>query len=229
MKKLKKVKTTRWFKLYRDHDGKRYIKWGRSDVRRLRFWPRRRLSKWGLVLVIIVLAGWAAYYPVMQYAANKVVEQVADKLLTPEEIRNILDSPEFQEILRNQTATAPSAEPSAQPSTSPGTRAEDPAAPSSSLSAEPATRNPPQPIAKPEQPAKLRFSSNDEALKFLLTKFSMSELRSLAGKAGGGLTIQNKQEIKDIVMQKLTTEEFDALKVLAVLELQRRNGVIELK
>jgi hypothetical protein len=68
------------------------------------------------------------------------------------------------------------------------------------------------------------FSSREEAMKFLLSKFSMSELTEFAKKAEGGLTPEEKVEIKAAITKRLTPEEYNALKVYAFIELSKRNG-----
>jgi hypothetical protein len=68
------------------------------------------------------------------------------------------------------------------------------------------------------------FGSREEAMKFLLSKFSMSELMGFAKKAQGGLTPEEKAEIKEAITKRLTPEEYNALKVYAFIELSKRNG-----
>ncbi|WP_413306389.1 hypothetical protein AA0X95_05660 [Bacillus sp. 1P10SD] len=58
-------------------------------------------------------------------------------------------------------------------------------------------------------------------MSFLLSKFTMNELMSYANAAKGGITSEKKAEIKATVMQRLTPEEYEALKVYAILELSK--------
>ncbi|MEH7306819.1 hypothetical protein [Neobacillus drentensis] len=91
-----------------------------------------------------------------------------------------------------------------------------------------ATENAGKDTAKPEQPSPgkvqtgLQFSSNQEVMKFLLSKFSMGELSALAKKAQGGVSVQEKEEIKSTVLGRLSTEEYNALKVYAAITLSKR-------
>ena len=78
-----------------------------------------------------------------------------------------------------------------------------------------------QPTVEKEQPG-LRFNSSSEAMKFLLSKFSMGELSALAKKAQGGVTPQEKEEIKSTVLSRLSAEEYNALKAFAVVEASKR-------
>lgn len=77
-----------------------------------------------------------------------------------------------------------------------------------------------QPSAEKTEP-KLQFHSRTEVMKFLLSKFSMAELRGFAKKAEGGVTAQEKAEIKSTVLGRLSTEEYNAVKVFAVLEISK--------
>ncbi|MBV7504319.1 hypothetical protein KW850_03435 [Bacillus sp. sid0103] len=84
-----------------------------------------------------------------------------------------------------------------------------------------ATEEKQQPAVEKEEPG-LRFNSSSEVTKFLLSKFSMSELSALAKKAEGGVTPQEKAEIKSTVLGRLSTEEYNAVKVFAVVEASKR-------
>ncbi len=78
------------------------------------------------------------------------------------------------------------------------------------------------PATEKAEPAGLHFNSNAEVMKFLLSKFSMGELSALAKKAQGGVTAHEKAEIKSTVLSRLSTEEYNALKVYAVVEASKR-------
>lgn len=82
------------------------------------------------------------------------------------------------------------------------------------------TSNVEQPSEEKADPG-LQFSSDQEVMKFLLSKFSMAELSEFAKKAQGGVTAQEKEEIKNSVLGRLTTEEYNAVKVFAVLEISK--------
>jgi hypothetical protein len=77
-----------------------------------------------------------------------------------------------------------------------------------------------QPSVEKTEP-KLQFNSRTEVMKFLLSKFSMAELRGLSKKAEGGVTAQEKAEIKSTVLGRLSTEEYNAVKVFAVVEISK--------
>lgn len=89
--KLKKIRTINQLKIYSGEDRKYYYRIGKGRIKRLSLLPRRWYSRLALVLLLIALAGWAAYKPVMHYAANKVIEKVADQLLTQDEIDEIMN------------------------------------------------------------------------------------------------------------------------------------------
>lgn len=75
---------------------------------------------------------------------------------------------------------------------------------------------------KPQPQPGLHFNSRSEAMKFLLSKFSMSELSAFAKKAEGGVTPEEKAEIKSAVLGRLSADEYNALKVFALVEASKR-------
>lgn len=66
------------------------------------------------------------------------------------------------------------------------------------------------------------FESRAEATKFVMSKFSMSEISSFAQMAQGGLTPEEKSEIKSIVQSRLSAKEYEALKVFGLIELSKQ-------
>ncbi|WP_078409163.1 hypothetical protein [Priestia abyssalis] len=66
------------------------------------------------------------------------------------------------------------------------------------------------------------FESRAEATKFVMSKFSMSEMSSFAQMAQGGLTSEEKTEIKSIVQSRLSAEEYEALKIFGLIELSKQ-------
>lgn len=174
------------------------------------------------------MLGWAAYKPALHYAADVLINQVADKLLTEEEINEIANSPEFKQILEEQinlgnidlVAPAATASATVAPSdTKPSASKPEQDTKTQDTKTQDTKTIPESPTATPPT---TRFANNDEALEFMLSKFSMSELTSLANKARGGLTSEEKEEIKSVLHQRLSSEEYQAIKILAVLEIQKR-------
>ena len=223
MTKLKKTRTLWFFKLYRDQDGQRYYRIGDGNFRRFKIWPSRWYSRLAAILFILAMLGWAAYKPALHYAADVLINQVADKLLTEEEINEIANSPEFKQILEEQInlgnidLVAPAATASA--TVAPSDTKPSASKPEQDTKTQDTKTIPESPTATPPT---TRFANNDEALEFMLSKFSMSELTSLANKARGGLTSEEKEEIKSVLHQRLSSEEYQAIKILAVLEIQKR-------
>jgi hypothetical protein len=69
---------------------------------------------------------------------------------------------------------------------------------------------------------KLAFKSRQEATQFVMSKFSMSEISDFGKMAQGGLTEEEKNEIKSKVMSRLTPEEYEALKLFGIIELSKQ-------
>ena len=70
--------------------------------------------------------------------------------------------------------------------------------------------------------SKLPFQTKEQAIKVLVKKFNVSELKELQTKAQSGLTAEEKQQLFNDIESKLTDEELLALKVLAYKELEQR-------
>lgn len=68
----------------------------------------------------------------------------------------------------------------------------------------------------------LPFQTKEQAVRVLVKKFNVSELKELQTKAQSGLTAEEKQHLFNDIESKLTDEELLALKVLAYKELEQR-------
>jgi hypothetical protein len=69
--------------------------------------------------------------------------------------------------------------------------------------------------------SKLPFTTKEEAVKTMINKLGMNEVRSIQSKVKDGVTAEEKQEILNKVESKLTEEDIQALKVLAYKELNQ--------
>lgn len=76
-------------------------------------------------------------------------------------------------------------------------------------------------VSKEEKP-KARFQSREEATRFVMSKFSMGEVSQFAQMAQGGLTEEEKSDIKSKVTSRLTAEEYEALKLFGIIELGKQ-------
>ncbi len=184
-----------------------------------------RLRNFVLLLSLLVAGGvgTVSYQYGMQYASDKMIDQLAKEVLTQEEVTTLLEDPEVKKLVQEQLALqgvtlAPQAAPAAQATT---TEPSQPTKPDPvSTSAEKQTANQ---AAKPQEasPQRIGFSTKEEALQFLLTKFSMAELRQFASLAQGGLTGEEREQIKSTLLSRLTPDEFHALKVLGLVEISK--------
>jgi hypothetical protein len=133
--------------------------------------------KWlvGIVIGLIVF-GVGAYYFFMDYAADKVMEQVSTTLVAnEEEVNKLLEDPEIKKYLEDGE----------------------------------------------EAPANLPFTTKEEAVKVVSKKYSVNEMVEMRDKVREGLTSEEKEEIYNDLQSKLTEEELQALKVVALKELKK--------
>lgn len=71
--------------------------------------------------------------------------------------------------------------------------------------------------------ASLPFNTKEEAAKQLVKKFSISEIKELQTSFQNGMSQAEQQIVLNKLENKLTKEEFDALKVIVYQELYQQN------
>ncbi|WHY66541.1 hypothetical protein [Neobacillus sp. SuZ13] len=214
------------------------------------FWKMKRIVL-GIPLLLLLVLGTVGYKIGMNLASDKMVDELSSQI-TKEDYDKILKDPSIQQIIDKEVGTDKNSEllknlssdpdPAIQETATPvqtkvdSTKKENPAATkidsdkvkdtvatvdTDKGKTETKTEEKQQPTGEKEEPG-LHFNSSSEAMKFLLSKFSMGELSALAKKAEGGVTPQEKEEIKSTVLARLSTEEYNALKVFAVVEASKR-------
>jgi hypothetical protein len=133
--------------------------------------------KWlvGIVIGLIIL-GFGAYNFIMDYASDKVMDQVSNTLVAnEEEVNKLLEDPEIKKYLEDGE----------------------------------------------EVPANLPFTTKEEAIKVVSKKYSVNEMVGMRDKIREGLTSEEKEEIYQDLQSKLTDEELQALKIVALKELKK--------
>lgn len=68
----------------------------------------------------------------------------------------------------------------------------------------------------------LPFQTKEDAVKTVLKEFSMSEMTDVATKAQRGEL--NMAEVEALLQERLTDEEIEALKIIAIKEMQARQS-----
>lgn len=214
------------------------------------FWKKKRIVL-GIPLLLLLVLGTVGYKIGMNLASEKMVDELSNQI-TKEDYDKILKDPSIQQIIDKEVGDDKNSEllknlssdpdPAVQETATPvqtnvdSTKKENPVTTKTDSDkvkdtvatvdtdkgkTETKTEEQQQPTVEKEEPG-LHFNSSSEAMKFLLTKFSMGELSALAKKAEGGVTPQEKEEIKSTVLARLSTEEYNALKVFAVVEASKR-------
>lgn len=162
------------------------------------------------MIILLVIAG--GYKLGLKYGSEAVIDKIANQVLSKDEIDQLIEDPKVQKTIEAQLgAGALQNLRKAQPHTG--------AVPDAVPNTPDANNLPPT-----DTNSQLVFTTTEEALKFLLTKFSMSELNGFIKMADGGVTAAEKNQIKSTLMERLTPEEYQALKVLGLIELQKRQN-----
>jgi hypothetical protein len=68
----------------------------------------------------------------------------------------------------------------------------------------------------------LPFHTKEEALKAVTEKFSVGELNEIRYKVTDGIDSKEKEELIALLEEKLSPEEMEALKIIALKELQKK-------
>jgi flagellar basal body-associated protein FliL len=137
-----------------------------------------RMKKLLIAIVILVVLGFAGYQFVISFASDKMIDQVAEHVLSGDEAEQLLNDPGVKKWVEQDMYE---------------TSTDD-----------------------------LPFHTKEEALKAVVKKFSIGELNELKNKITNGIDAQEQEEIKSILEEKLSPEEMEALKIIALKELKNR-------
>lgn len=74
---------------------------------------------------------------------------------------------------------------------------------------------------KNKNQANLPFTTKEEGVKVVLTKFSLGEMKEIATQVQGGLTTAEQYELANQLKERLTEAELEALMIIGVAELQK--------
>lgn len=67
----------------------------------------------------------------------------------------------------------------------------------------------------------LPFTTKEEGVKVVLTKFSLGEMKEIATQVQGGLSTAEQYELANQLKERLTEAELEALMIIGVAELQK--------
>jgi hypothetical protein len=243
---MKEIKTPLAFlgiRYYKDENGVYYKKVGKKGRQTIKpLWKMKRLML-GVPLIIILGLGFVGYRFGLNIASDKVMNEVTSQI-TNKDIEILLKEPSIQELIEKEVGIEKTREllekysvditkvnpdsltdTNSQPSTSGSDKntegkntTKDDQHGTDNKNGQQVDDNQEE---GPNGEQTLSFKSREEVTKFMLSKFSMSELTNLAKKANGGITSSEKAEIRDALLNKLTKEEYDAVKVFGVIELSK--------
>ncbi len=135
------------------------------------------MFKWILgFLLILVGLGFVGYNYAMDYASDKVMDQVSNTLVAnEEEVNKLLSDPEIKKFIE----------------------------------------------ANEVPPENMPFTTKEEAMKVVSKKYSVNEMVEMRDKVREGLTASEKEEIYQDLKSKLSKEELEALKIVALKEMKK--------
>lgn len=164
-------------------------------MRQKRMRRRKRFWLWICSLVLLLAAGgYVAYQYTLNLAAEKISTTLADDRELMEKMKQEIG--EVEEI-PSQVRETHSSTPSGQAVSAP--------------KAEAAKKQPSGKIPSVPNKATLSFANKQEAIQFVMSRFSLQEINRLRQMASDGLTDQEKQELKQIAFSKFTSQEIAAV------------------
>ncbi len=179
---------------------------------------RKRLILTVIVLAMLGVGGYTAY----SYAMNVIADKIANQLIvdggTDQQWLDSMDLSAIANTIEIPTSVTPSAEKpkSATEDKSNGNvtpkNANKQANDAKSVNGqEPITGNEQKKSTATEKKEAVQFDNKQEAVKFVMSRFSASELNRLRQMASGGLTPEKKAELKKIAYTKFTSAEIAAV------------------
>ncbi|WP_159887516.1 hypothetical protein [Paenibacillus puerhi] len=193
------------------------------------------MRKKGLISLLVVLAilgggGYMAYNYALNLAADKIAEELSSELAKNPELSGELD----KLIASNLDSMVAPGKESGKPSTnsSPGASSVTPGESSRGAADGKASEgvansggsqsgqnsSGSQPIASGNESSSKpksepQFTDRQQAVKFVMGRFSASEINNIRKMASGELTPEEKAELKKIAYSKFTQAEIDAVRV----------------
>ncbi|WP_336776287.1 hypothetical protein [Paenibacillus sp. MMO-58] len=218
---------------YKSKDGRTWIKYPGGSRKPL----KKSTMIWTRLLTLIVIVGvigFAGYKIGFHYLSNKMMNEMADQILTTDEIESFKKDPAVQQIIADNSKyfdkkAVEALQGSISTEAGNGGKAEGTSevkpdkSGSSSGNTASGGKEDTKPADKPSTGGQLVVKNKDEAAQLLLSKFSMKELTGLADKAKDGLTPEEKQSIKETLLSRLSPEEFNSVKIVALMEVMKRD------
>lgn len=175
---------------------------------------RKRLILTVIVLGMLGVGGYTAY----SYAMNVIADKIANQLVvdggTSQEWLVSMDLSAIADTIEIPPSVTPSAE-------MPKSASEDKSNPKNSneqvnagntVKGQESTKgNEQKKSTATEKKEAVQFENKQEAVKFVMSRFSASELNKLRQMASGGLTPEKKAELKKIAYTKFTSAEIAAV------------------
>jgi len=170
------------------------------------------MRKWIITLVVLAIlgaGGYIAYGYAHRYVADRVMDQVITQVMEDDGVRQLLEDPEIVRLLEEAASSedieALHRELGGQLGGTAGTGGGQDDGTGTS-------------VPRPE----LVVRNVEEAEALVLDKFSIGAIREYAGMASGGLTAEELAVLEQEVMGKFTPEELESLKLVALMEMQKR-------
>jgi hypothetical protein len=188
------------------------------------------MRKWLIGIVIVAILGFVGYKVGMNYVSNKVMDKIQGQIVSPQDVEEMKKDPEIQQIIKDNfseeevkrllpdldTAAPPSPGESSPPKAEqPASGQSSPSAPASSASGGGNSE---------DGSAAQKPLTRKQAEDLVMSKFSLGELKSMSDMAKDGLSSEEKTQIKNKLKGKLTDEQYEQLKVTALIEIMKQQS-----
>lgn len=159
------------------------------------------MKKWIIALSILVVAGYFGYQYAYQYVTDRVMDEVVEQMIDSDEVDKLLADPEVQQLMADSLSAEDVQDAVEKSGNGNGADTQAPDTPNT-------------PSGK-----KLVVKNKDEAIKLILDKFSIGELKDLATNAKG----MSKEEQEEL-LSRFTDEELESLKIIGLMEVEKRKN-----
>ncbi|MBM7567987.1 hypothetical protein [Paenibacillus sacheonensis] len=161
------------------------------------------MKKWIVMLLLIAGIGFVGYRYAYHMIGNKIMDQVADEILHSKEADELMADPEVKQMIQSSLSSKEAGRLLGSLGNQGASSGENGEAAGAKT---------------------MVVKNKDEAIKLVMSKFSIGELKGMAAKVKGGMTAEEKEEMKQRLEDRFSKDEMDSLKIIALMEAEKRNS-----
>ncbi|KIL35424.1 hypothetical protein SD71_14085 [Cohnella kolymensis] len=185
------------------------------------------MKKWMITIVAVLAIGLIGYKVGTDYVSNKIMGQLQQDIVKPEDVEKLKNDPEIQKIIKDNFSEEEVKKVLPQLSIDTIQTKQDSSKNTQPYANKPAKTNKPEAANSPAKAGTKKefpIKTVDEAKDMVMSKFSTGEVTKMANMAKDGLSTNEKANIKSNLQAKLTDDEYEALKIIALMEVMKKDA-----